>query len=300
MTIPETREFVSWIEANSNREKILFGAGQWGNWIRETFNNVKWDYFADNNVTSEEINGLRVLDVKELADKHKGACIVITSKYHWKDILDQLIVLGFNENQIYLFGREIAKVESRIYFDLTALPKLDYEVFVDGGGYDGNSSLDFIRWANGDYNIKIFEPDTDSKAKCERAFLENNRVNIIPKGLWSEPTYLNFEINGTESKIVQNSDIGGVIRVPVTTIDEVCKGELVTFIKMDIEGSEYNALIGASDTIKKYKPKLAISIYHKPEDIIEIPKLLLNMNPDYKFWIRHYSMTWFDTVLYAV
>jgi hypothetical protein len=80
----------------------------------------------------------------------------------------------------------------------------------------------------------------------------------------------------------------------------VCNEELVTFIKMDIEGSEYNALIGAADTIKKYKPKLAISIYHKPEDIIEILKLLLNMNQDYKFWIRHYSMAWFDTVLYAV
>jgi hypothetical protein len=212
MTIPETREFVSWIEANSNREKILFGAGQWGNWVRETFNNVKWDYFADNNVTSEEINGLRVLSVKELVDEHKGACIVITSKYYWKDISHQLIELGFNQDQIYLFGCEIAKVESRIYFDLPNLPKLDYEVFVDGGGYDGNSSLDFIRWAKGDYNIKIFEPDTDSKAKCERVFLANDRVNIIPKGLWSEPTYLNFESNGTESRIVQNFEIGGYLR----------------------------------------------------------------------------------------
>lgn len=73
----------------------------------------------------------------------------------------------------------------------------------------------------------------------------------------------------------------------------------VTFIKMDIEGAEYQSLLGASEMIKKYKPKLAVCLYHKLEDIIEIPYIILSMNPDYKLAIRHYTTCSWETVLYA-
>jgi hypothetical protein len=74
----------------------------------------------------------------------------------------------------------------------------------------------------------------------------------------------------------------------------------ITFIKMDIEGAEYNAILGAHNTITKYRPKLAISIYHKPEDIWEIPSLILKMNPEYKLYLGHYSIAAAETVLYAI
>lgn len=76
--------------------------------------------------------------------------------------------------------------------------------------------------------------------------------------------------------------------------------EKVTFIKMDIEGAEYNALLGCKKIIREQKPKLAICIYHKPEDIIEIPELILSINKEYQFYIRHYSTTWAETILYAL
>jgi hypothetical protein len=70
---------------------------------------------------------------------------------------------------------------------------------------------------------------------------------------------------------------------------------------MDIEGAELNALKGAERIIKEQKPKLAICIYHKPEDVWEIPNLLLDFVPDYKFYIRHCTYSSFlDTVLYAL
>lgn len=69
---------------------------------------------------------------------------------------------------------------------------------------------------------------------------------------------------------------------------------------MDIEGSEMEALKGAENTIGKYKPRLAICVYHKPEDIIEIPLKILELNPEYKLYLRHYSYIHTETVLYAI
>ena len=68
---------------------------------------------------------------------------------------------------------------------------------------------------------------------------------------------------------------------------------------MDVEGAEKNAILGAENTISRYKPRLAISIYHKPKDIIEIPTLLKELVPEYNFAIRHYSTNVYETVLYA-
>jgi hypothetical protein len=86
----------------------------------------------------------------------------------------------------------------------------------------------------------------------------------------------------------------------VTTIDELLKGGPATFIKMDIEGAELVALKGAKQTIKKYKPKLAVCVYHKPLDIVEIPLYLKKLVPEYKLFLRHYSDFGFDTIRYAV
>lgn len=69
---------------------------------------------------------------------------------------------------------------------------------------------------------------------------------------------------------------------------------------MDIEGAEYEALEGSKEILKRYSPKLAICLYHKPEDIYKLPLLIHEMNPNYKFYIRHYSDYRTDTLLYAI
>lgn len=99
---------------------------------------------------------------------------------------------------------------------------------------------------------------------------------------------------------MDSADKSAVTAIPVVALDDVCKDEAVTFIKMDIEGSERNALLGSERTIARCKPKLAISIYHKPEDVWELPELILRMNPEYALYVRHYSLTAEDTVLYAI
>ncbi len=114
--------------------------------------------------------------------------------------------------------------------------------------------------------------------------------------MWSENTVLRFDSNGSSSVMISDT---GTIEIETGTIDEQCD-KIPTFIKMDIEGAEYEALLGARKTISEHKPKLAISVYHKPEDIIELPKLILDLNPGYKLWLRHYSFGENETVLYGL
>ena len=75
--------------------------------------------------------------------------------------------------------------------------------------------------------------------------------------------------------------------------------EKIDFLKMDIEGAEPKALEGAMQTIIKYKPKLAISIYHSLDDFINIPKWIDELNLGYKFFLGHHTLHLEETILYA-
>jgi hypothetical protein len=127
--------------------------------------------------------------------------------------------------------------------------------------------------------------------------MSEEKYYMINAGLWSTPTRLAFSGRGnTDSKINKAGDMF----IDVTSIDTVLSGGRVSFIKLDVEGAELEALKGAKNTIKKYRPRLAVCLYHKPEDIIEIPLYIKSLVSDYNFYIRHHS-TWKDeTVLYCI
>ena len=105
--------------------------------------------------------------------------------------------------------------------------------------------------------------------------------------------------NGSMGSGITDELEPGVVSVKVNSIDNVCAEDKVTFIKMDIEGSEIEALKGAVNVIKRDKPRLAICIYHKPEHLYEIPFLVKETVPEYKLYIRHHCDNCADTVLYA-
>ncbi len=88
-------------------------------------------------------------------------------------------------------------------------------------------------------------------------------------------------------------------KIPVVALDDIVKDDKIGFIKMDIEGSEFDALHGASKTILRDKPLLAINVYHFPGDMLAIMEYLHELVPAYRFWLRHYLITAGDTVLYA-
>ncbi|MDC0933867.1 FkbM family methyltransferase, partial [Arcobacteraceae bacterium] len=85
----------------------------------------------------------------------------------------------------------------------------------------------------------------------------------------------------------------------IDTLDNILSDK-IDFIKMDIEGAEQDAIEGASDIIKKDSPILAICIYHKAEDWYKVPQKVLNINPNYKIYLRHYMEGIFETVMYFI
>ena len=97
--------------------------------------------------------------------------------------------------------------------------------------------------------------------------------------------------------VSQNGDI----QIEVDTIDNILNGQEATYIKMDVEGAELLSLMGAEETIRKYKPKLAICVYHRFDDLLTIPKYIKSLSSEYKFYLRaHDKPYFFDLVLYAI
>jgi FkbM family methyltransferase len=130
----------------------------------------------------------------------------------------------------------------------------------------------------------------------------SNRITIIERAAWSESDkIMNYFDSGPGSRV--NFDQENKDCVKTLSIDDLVDLEKITrvnFIKMDIEGAELQALQGAIKTIKKFRPKLAISIYHKPPtDYFEIPEFLLSLEVGYHLYIRHYTIHAEETVLYA-
>lgn len=83
-------------------------------------------------------------------------------------------------------------------------------------------------------------------------------------------------------------------------LDDYLAGRQVTFLKMDVEGAEEEVLKGARNTIMQQHPRLAVSVYHKLSDIQTLPELILSYYPGYRLYLRHYSFSDYDTVLYAL
>lgn len=292
-------------KTHSNNKCYIFGAGTWGKEIVQAWPN-QWAGFLDNNSSrwGTIIQGIPVYSPNEILTKDTKINIVISSRLYYKEIYEQLMEMGISESSIINVGEVLDVLAEKQYFDLSFLTLGKNEVFVDVGSFDAMSAKRFLKWVNNEFDrIYCFEPDKNNVLKCEKNledFIAQNKVEIIHKGAWSAEKTLRFQShgNGTSSFVITDGEKEDVVEV--TTIDKVFQHSKVTFIKMDIEGAEYEALKGCENIIKTQQPKLAICIYHKPEDILILPKLILEYNPNYKLYIRHYSITAAETVLYAI
>jgi FkbM family methyltransferase len=173
----------------------------------------------------------------------------------------------------------------------------DNDVFVDCGAYDGENSLCFNELTNHKGKIYAFECDKSNIEKLERNTKHFKNIIIIKKGAWSEKTTLFFNNDNSMGSRMTDE---GESQIEVDSIDNVVRNEKAVIIKMDIEGAELEALKGASKTITSCNTRLAISVYHKPEDLITIPQYILSLNANYELYLRHYEPYSAELVLYAI
>lgn len=182
---------------------------------------------------------------------------------------------------------------------------------IDAGACFGVTSLAFANSVgpNGKvYSFDIMKPHFDVIYHNIRQNPQLEKIiQVFTTGLGDKDNSCNSYLpvlNENQAKPGQSVDnFEDPDEVPVTTVDTLVSQEKirkVDFIKMDIEGYELKALVGATDTIKKYKPKLAISLYHKNSDIIDIPGFISDLNIGYKLFMDNYTIHKEETILYAI
>lgn len=220
-----------------------------------------------------------------------------------QDELSKRTLVAFINTKISLNPHYLNSVKSHWdqYFEDGIICFSNNEVFVDCGAYTGETTRRFVEHLNknGIYSydsIFSFEPNIESYAKMvEQKFPRHICINA---GISNKTGKIRFH----KSIFPKMSIISpkGEITIDIETIDNMLKDKNVTFIKMDIEGMELSALKGATNTIQKHHPKLAICIYHHPADLWEIPLYIKSLNQDYKLYIRAYNNDANELVLYAV
>lgn len=160
--------------------------------------------------------------------------------------------------------------------------------------------LDTARKERAEYKrIVVFEPDRKNFQLIKKFYGKKDRIFLIQKGLSDAAKTLFLIGSGVAAKLAET---GGqdAVEVPVVNIDSLPQCRDATWIKMDIEGAEMDALHGAQEVIRRNHPKLTISIYHSDEDMIRIIEYVHELVPEYRLYVRHHSRGKVETVLYAV
>ncbi|HWR73045.1 MAG TPA: FkbM family methyltransferase [Nitrospirota bacterium] len=168
-------------------------------------------------------------------------------------------------------------------------------VFVDGGAYDGDTTAEFIRQCPEYKAALLFEPSEKLASRAKARFGVHRSVLVYQQGLSDAETEGRLENAGLPGGTVgENGE-----KIKLTTLDKAIDLS-PTFLKLDVEGCEKAALLGAENHIRNGKPCIACAVYHRPGDLREIPQVISGMRGDYKFYLRHYTQFYHETVLYCV
>lgn len=170
------------------------------------------------------------------------------------------------------------------------------ETVYEGGIEDGYTTSAFVEVVGNQGRVVAFEPVSAFCDQLDDRFRDQPNVRIERVGLWDVETEATISMAGGGSRVGEPGQACKLIRVD----DYVTSGPSPNFLKLDIEGAELPALIGAEKTIRQSRPKLAIAVYHQPvEQFIDIIDWLIKLDVGYSFWLGHHSPLAYETVLYA-
>lgn len=307
---------LSELEAEYSDFIIVLGFGSSLPELLERFHtlNKKYELYSPDLPLTEDIVTGKELFTKEYALsqlKNIEKCYSLLADEQSRLVFEDIIRYKISGKIDYLKHCETPREEM---FDIITPSK--NEVYFDLGAYNGDTVFEYEQNANGCKRIFAVEPDRKNFKKLCKNLQSENQTNTtaIFAPIWSEETILCFDDSSSRNSAIRDN---GKREVQTVCVDKLCLGSIpdsvevfnpdltpvdnVTYIKMDVEGAEEQAIIGATETIKKYAPKLTISAYHKIGDFINLPLQIHNINPEYKLYLRHhpYVPAW-ETNLYAI
>lgn len=235
---------------------------------------------------------------------------------HDREIFKNLFNLRVNkqESAFMDYMNELCEKQNNSYKSkdkyLSNIKQKKIKYIIEGGIYNGEDTynlLEIFKESSEFKKIYAFEPYIDAlHAGNFYNKIDLNKCEVVQKILWDSSEKLVFKVdknNPGNSSIQRAEDLevsDHEIHDSITIDDFAQKNNIsVDLIKLDIEGAEINALMGAEDSIIKYKPHMAISIYHRKQDMFEIPELLIKFNPNYRFSMSVSGPSFIDMVLYA-
>jgi FkbM family methyltransferase len=195
---------------------------------------------------------------------------------------------------------------SDTYFPTDLLSPTPDEVFVDCGSFDGDSIRSFNgHWGGKFRHVFAFEPDPvnrEALASNMKAMGISDRGTVMPYAVGNISGPVSFAFNNSASSHVTaesaKSDSGSAIEC--RRLDDIEWPLIPTYIKMDIESAEPEALAGASELLRRHQPVLAICTYHRSEHLWQIPNLIHSISPEYHLFLRRYAEECWEGVCYAI
>ncbi|MCR4557577.1 MAG: FkbM family methyltransferase [Saccharofermentans sp.] len=294
---------------------LIYGAGVAGHYLAGRFKRfgVQIDAFIDQDESKGPVDaqtGIKVITEKELCDNKTlyGDKTFVVS-YPVKPVADEIRKrliddIGIDEKNIRMGIYDWRNNQGQ-YFDY--FEANDNEVFVDCGCFDGATCYNFAGWCGrkGFDHIYSFEADPKNYEKSKEILAPLGKCELFPYGTSDVNKKVYFAADGFETSCIisreeaEKRNFEGVTEIETKALDDVLEGKRITFIKMDIEGAEYEALLGARKLIMENRPRMAISVYHKFEDFVTLADLVLDMHPDYRIAFRHYGFDELETIMYV-
>lgn len=245
---------------------------------------------------------------KEYAEEHQdelNAVYNMLADEQSKKVFDGWLNYRLSGKIAPLLENQTDKAEA---YDILSLT--DSEIYADLGAYNGDTVEEFLNVTDGKFSrIYALEPDGRNYAKLKRRHYALNPYDFrtYNAGAWSSDCTMQFVQKGGRNSTLTPYEKGKPVNpslikeIDMRSLDSVAKGEPVTLIKFDVEGSESEALDGCRETIAKYKPKLIVSLYHRTEDMFTLPMQIKRLNTGYKLYLRQhpYIPAW-DMNLYCV
>lgn len=188
-------------------------------------------------------------------------------------------------------------------YDLAGIFTLEpRDGILDCGAFDGDTVRSVIETQRNFASIDAIEADSNSFAKLT-AYVDGlkpaqrRKIRLHHCAVGAERGTVRFENDGTITSKISDA---GAVAVELLPIDEICASTPLKMIKMDIEGGEFDALLGAQRVIQRDRPILAICVYHCQQDIWRLPLLIRKMVPEYRMYLKTYSGDGIQTVAFAV